>query len=473
MIQNAWTLAMKDLRMYFRDRMGLVTSLLVPIALVTVFGWIMAYAFGGGSGMPKVKIWIVDEDQSPRSQLVEKTLRDSSMIECLPTAGERPITREKLQQMVTDGDAHHGLVIPRGFGATDQSTLPEIDILRDPGRLMEDRILQFALVQALFTASDSDLWKQSLQRWVKSEGASDKELQQFNRVYDSVENTLRTGIETLAADWPSNEPSESKPSESKPSEIKTDVDSGQPSQDAASSPETKMGLDDVLSVIDKALPVHNVDIEPPTRPKRVTYQQAQSISGITVMMMMFSLTNAGALLLMERERGTLKRLLALSMPRSSILLGKYFYVIVAGLIQMAILMVYGELMFRVGLFRDPVTLFVLIVTWVATAGSFGMAIATLSTSAKQGDGLATITILIMAALGGCWFPVQLMSLPLPLDIASKCTLTYWAMEGFQGLLWNGLSFMDAKILKAIGIQWLWALGLGFVSWMAFKRNYIA
>ncbi len=191
------------------------------------------------------------------------------------------------------------------------------------------------------------------------------------------------------------------------------------------------------------------------------------------MMMMFSLTNAGALLLMERERGTLKRLLALSMPRSSILLGKYFYVIVAGLIQMAILMVYGELMFRVGLFRDPVTLFVLIVTWVATAGSFGMAIATLSTSAKQGDGLATITILIMAALGGCWFPVQLMSLPLPLDIASKCTLTYWAMEGFQGLLWNGLSFMDAKILKAIGIQWLWALGLGFVSWMAFKRNYIA
>ncbi len=261
MIQNAWTLAMKDLRMYFRDRMGLVTSLLVPIALVTVFGWIMAYAFGGGSGMPKVKIWIVDEDQSPRSQLVEKTLRDSSMIECLPTAGEQPITREKLQQMVTDGDAHHGLVIPRGFGATDQSTLPEIDILRDPGRLMEDRILQFALVQALFTASDSDLWKQSLQRWVKSEGASDKELQQFNRVYDSVENTLRTGIETLAADWPSNEPSESKPSE-----IKTDVDSGQPSQDAASSPETKMGLDDVLSVIDKALPVHNVDIEPPTRP---------------------------------------------------------------------------------------------------------------------------------------------------------------------------------------------------------------
>ncbi len=73
---------------------------------------------------------------------------------------------------------------------------------------------------------------------------------------------------------------------------------------------------------------------------------------------------------------------------------------------MAVLMIYGELMFKVGLFRDPVTLVVLILTWVATAGSFGMAIATLSRTAKQGDGLATIIILVMAALGGCWFPYK-------------------------------------------------------------------
>ncbi len=76
-------------------------------------------------------------------------------------------------------------------------------------------------------------------------------------------------------------------------------------------------MDDMLAVLDKAMPIQHVDITPPTRPKRVTYQQAQSISGVTVMMMMFSLTNAGALLLAERERGTLKRLLALPMQRES------------------------------------------------------------------------------------------------------------------------------------------------------------
>ncbi len=61
----------------------------------------------------------------------------------------------------------------------------------------------------------------------------------------------------------------------------------------------------------------------------------------------------------------------------------------------------------------------------------------------------------------------MMSLPLPLEIASKSTLTYWAMEGFQGMLWNGLSFTDTKILKALGVQWLWTILLSTVSWFAF------
>lgn len=468
MIQHAWALAAKDLRMYFRDRMGLVSSLLVPIALVTVFGWIMAYAFGGGTGMPKVKVWIVDEDKSERSQQFEKTLRASSMLECLPREGEGPISRDELKQMVIDGDAHHGLVIPDGFGAHDKSTVPDLDMLRDPGRGMEDRILQFSLVQALLGSGDDALWKQSLQRWIKSEGATDKELQQFTQVYDTVETTIRTGVALLSENGLGDtQPSEAVQSDSNPAIVPSDR------TPEPKTPQRNLQMDDMLSVLDKALPVKHIDIEPPARPKRVTYQQAQSISGVTVMMMMFSLTNAGALLLAERERGTLKRLLALPMQRESILLGKFFYVIVAGLIQMVVLMIYGELMFKVGLFRDPVTLVVLILTWVATAGSFGMAIATLSRTAKQGDGLATIIILVMAALGGCWFPVQMMSLPLPLEIASKSTLTYWAMEGFQGMLWNGLGFTDTKILKALGVQWIWTILLSTLSWFAFRRNYLS
>ncbi len=54
LVSDAWTLARKDLRVYVRDSAALCLGFLVPMALVTVFGWIMTFAFGGSSAMPAV-----------------------------------------------------------------------------------------------------------------------------------------------------------------------------------------------------------------------------------------------------------------------------------------------------------------------------------------------------------------------------------------------------------------------------------
>ncbi len=150
----------------------------------------------------------------------------------------------------------------------------------------------------------------------------------------------------------------------------------------------------------------------------------------------------------------------MAMPKESVLLGKFFFLALLGIAQMVVLFVYGELMFRVGMFRDLVTLSAIVLTWVATASSFGMFIATFSKSAKQADSLATILILTMAALGGCWFPLQMMNLPLAMDVITKSMMTYWAMEALQGLLWNNLNLLDSRMLLALGIQWCWTFALG-------------
>ena len=52
-LRCSWLLAKKDLRCYFRDRGALVVGFLVPIALVTVFGWVMTSMSGGPGAMPK------------------------------------------------------------------------------------------------------------------------------------------------------------------------------------------------------------------------------------------------------------------------------------------------------------------------------------------------------------------------------------------------------------------------------------
>lgn len=447
---DAWLLTQKDLRVYLRDRSALLLGFLVPIALVTVFGWIMTYAFGGSSGMPKVTLWVVDEDNTTRSKAMVDALRSSEMLNLRPKTGEEAIGTEKLRTMVTDGDAHHGIIIPKGYGDSDASDI-EIRMLRDPGRNMEDRMIQIAFMQSTFSSGSRNAWMKPMKRIFQERGISQD---QSGRLDSAMENMQRTVESLFSQQAPAGteEPSAATNSQDPPQTI------------APGNP---------MDFMSKMVALDTEDIKPPSRSKKVTYQQAQSVAGMSVMMLLFGLTGAGAILIAERDLGTLKRLFGLPIARESVLLGKFLFLMIIGLAQFMVMFIYGELMFRVGLFRDPITLVAIVVTWTATACSFGMFIATFSKSAKQADGLATILILTMAALGGCWFPLQTMTLPLPMDIATKSMMTYWAMEGMQGMLWNNLSLMDWKIQFALFVQWLWTIALSGLSVYFFRKNYCA
>ncbi len=189
------------------------------------------------------------------------------------------------------------------------------------------------------------------------------------------------------------------------------------------------------------------------------------------MMLLFALTNCGSVLLSERENGTLRRLFSNPISRNSILLGKFFFVFLVGTMQMTVLFCYGEWMFRVGLFRDVPSLMIITVTWIATAGAFGVFLAAVSRSSRQAESLASLLILMMAALGGCWFPIQLMSLPPLLDTICRSTMTYWAMSAYQGLLWNQLPWYSTNTLIALAWQWLWCIGLSLLAVYFYRRNY--
>ncbi|MBL8870789.1 MAG: hypothetical protein JNK90_26645 [Planctomycetaceae bacterium] len=65
----------------------------------------------------------------------------------------------------------------------------------------------------------------------------------------------------------------------------------------------------------------------------------------------------------------------------------------------------------------------------------------------------------------------MMKLPVILDIASKSMMTYWAMSGFQGMLWNQLDLTNSKMQIALAWQWGWALVLMSLAIYFFRRNY--
>jgi ABC-type transport system involved in cytochrome c biogenesis permease component len=153
------------------------------------------------------------------------------------------------------------------------------------------------------------------------------------------------------------------------------------------------------------------------------------VSGVIVMMLMFGLVACGTTLLAEREGGTLRRLFVAAIDRRAVLLSKFLFCVVVGLLQLVLVFAVGELVFRVDTFRDPLTLAVLALTWTACATSFGMLIAAWAKTQKQAEGLSTLLILVMAAIGGCWFPVQIADLPLAAELVTRAMPTYCETAG--------------------------------------------
>lgn len=471
MIKAAIQLAKKDLRIYFRDPVAWLLGFLLPIVLVTIFGFIMGAAWGGGGPAPRVTLYVVDEDQTPQSERFVQQLRDSDMLRVRPRTGDAAIDAAKATQLVADGEASHALVIENGFGLRlsgdqgDRQAAYPLRLVRDPGRTMEEQIVRINLMQAMMVSSEGNWWIGALEQLFAKSGVSQDQVQSFSQAAGAMNAVI--GSFGFAPEQRDEEPSAEADVKPAPA---TDAPTASPEERTANS-ESQTNADPMSWMMDM-VPVQTEDFSPPSRPKQATYQIAQAVAGMAVMMLMFGVTSCSRTLIQERERGTMSRLLSVGVPRGSLLLGAILFTVVIGCLQMIVMLVYGEQMFKVGIFRDPITLVVVALVWIVTASAFGILIATCSRTEKQADMLSTILIISMAALGGCWFPLQMLDLPGPFEAVTRATPTFWAMTGFQGMLWNGADLSNQRMLLGLAVQVGYAAVMGVVAVWFFNRNYL-
>lgn len=464
-LSATWIVARKDLRLFSRDRTEMALAFLLPIVLITVFGFFMNYAFRGEGGMPRATLWVVDEDGTRQSRRLVEMLRQSELLRVRPRQDEPAAEAAKIRRLVQQGEAHHGLIIESGFGRdVAAGDLPKLTMVRDPGRTLEDRVIQMALVQAFTAASEGRLWPATMGNLMREAGMEEPQVRTLVGAARSMNRLLTEFIEkkTSGDSRPEDEPRPGDHPDSQPE-----------AGPAADDPEALRLPFRLEDIVQNMVPINNEDFQPPGRPRNLTYMLAQSVAGTTVMMLMFGVMGCSTLLLQEREGGTLPRLLVAAMPRSGIYWGKFLATMVVGMIQLAVLFAYGNVLFRIEAFRDPLTLLVLSVTWAAAATSFGMLVAAWARTTKQAEGLATILILVMAAVGGCWFPIQMMDLPWLAEVATRCSLAYWAMEGYQGMFWQQWPWTHPTMLTAMAVQWAFVILAAIAARVLFRQRYAA
>lgn len=186
----------------------------------------------------------------------------------------------------------------------------------------------------------------------------------------------------------------------------------------------------------------------------------QTIPGNLVMFVLIAtVTYGAALLAAERRSGILRRLSVSPLKRSELIAGKVLGRVAMALVQIAVFLFIGLVVFRIDWGSSPLGLVLLLTTFVFCAATLGMLGGTLFTSPDAASGVGIVLVLAMAALGGCWWPAEVM--PRWLQTASYAFPTAWAMNGLHQLVsWGG---GVGDVLTHCAVLALFALGAGSLA----------
>ncbi|HEX9976686.1 MAG TPA: ABC transporter permease [Dehalococcoidales bacterium] len=190
------------------------------------------------------------------------------------------------------------------------------------------------------------------------------------------------------------------------------------------------------------------------------------IPGYLVMFTFFAAAQSASIIVRERQNNTLERLLSSSVRREILLAGMFTGTMAKGLIQIAIFWLAGLLIFRIDLGLSPAAVIILSILMVIMSAAFSIMLATLAKTQRSADALGTLLSLVLAPLGGCWWPLFIT--PQWMQFIAKITPHGWANTGFNELMVFGGNFSGAvpNMLALAGF----AVVFGTIAIMRFRTS---
>jgi ABC-type multidrug transport system permease subunit len=169
----------------------------------------------------------------------------------------------------------------------------------------------------------------------------------------------------------------------------------------------------------------------------------QSIPGMLAMFVVMTTLIGGAeSLTREKHAGTLARLATTPFSRGEILGGKLLHLTLVAIIQALVLMAAGEAIGRFHVFgisfswgADWPSVVLLLLPYGFAVGCLTLFVSGLFRTTQQAESLGWLAGMVMAALGGCWWPIEIM--PPAVRAIAHAFPTFWAMQGLHGVITFG------------------------------------
>lgn len=166
----------------------------------------------------------------------------------------------------------------------------------------------------------------------------------------------------------------------------------------------------------------------------------------TVFAMFFIVIPLGANIIKERQSGVAARLKTMPGSNMPVILGKATVYLVVGILQACFMLLIG--VFILPLFDLPsldlgnhyFALFLITVSISLAATGFGIVIGTIAKTHEQSSIFGSISVVILAAIGGIWVPLFMMS-----DVMvaiSRLSPLNWGLNGYSDIFLRNAGFTD-------------------------------
>lgn len=163
--------------------------------------------------------------------------------------------------------------------------------------------------------------------------------------------------------------------------------------------------------------------------------RANSSAGQMITWVFIPLFGISAAFASERASGTLRRFFTTPTSKAVYLLGTLLGAVFWALVQMLLLVLFGILVMKLNWGQSPGALAVMLVTSTLAASAIGVAMGAVVRTESQATGLSIMAGMVMALLGGCWYPLELF--PQVVQQAVKILPTRWAMQGMLDVVLRG------------------------------------
>jgi ABC-2 type transport system permease protein len=404
-----WTVVQTSWRRLKNNRSELLLTFVVPIIFFSIFAVIFGSRSGSGSGTPKIKVAIADTSDSPISKRATELLCEQQSLRLADRRSSQPL----LGGSSTSNDP-----------ATTVSPPTAEDLVRRG-------IVSAAIV---FEPADSGTMPT---------------VRVLTDTYDQVASQVVTALVQRAIMTAASESSPSMPP----------VDS----QQVRPAGFDGRSISTVPAMVAKPPEISVVDVLGGKKTNPVISMYA---AGIAVMFVLFSATTASGSLLEERENSTLDRLLCSRLTMDELLLGKWSFLTCIGIIQIALMFLWGSLVFGIELLRHWEGFAAMTLVTAGAASSFALFLASLCKTRTQLGWISTIVILTMSALGGSMVPRYLMSESI--QRAGLVTFNAWALEGYNKVFWRDLGLRDLQwelgVLVLCALTFILCARAGAVRW---------